>query len=73
MKGVDVLRDKYGNRIGEIQIDGSKQVLVDRYFVRLGSYDSHDNLTRDKYGNVVGVTAQPPLRTEAPPRIALIA
>ena len=39
MKGVDVLRDQYGNRIGEIQIDGSKQVLVDRYFVRLGSYD----------------------------------
>ena len=54
MKGVDVLRDRYGNRIGEIQIDGSKQVLVDRYFARLGSYDSHDNLTRDKYGNVVG-------------------
>ena len=52
MKGVDVLRDRYGNRIGEIQIDGSKQVLVDRYFDRLGSYDSHDNLTRD--GNVVG-------------------
>ena len=23
MKGVDVLRDQYGNRIGEIQIDGS--------------------------------------------------
>ena len=44
MKGVDVLRDKYGNRIGEIQINGSKQVLVDRYFVRLGSYDSHDHL-----------------------------
>ena len=39
---------------GSAQIDGSKQVLVDRYFVRLGSYDSHDNLTRDKYGNVVG-------------------
>jgi hypothetical protein len=36
MKGVDVLRDQYGNRIGEIQIDGYKQVLVDRYFVRLG-------------------------------------
>ena len=47
MKGVDVLRDRYGNRLGEIQIDGSKQVLVDRYFVRLGSYDSHDNLTRE--------------------------
>jgi hypothetical protein len=54
MQGVDVLRDQYGTRIGEIQIDGSKQVLVDRYFARLGSYDSHDNLTRDKYGNVVG-------------------
>ena len=54
MKGVDVLRDQYGNRIGEIQIDGSKQVLVDRYFVRLGTYNSHDNLTRDSYGNVVG-------------------
>ena len=40
MKGVDVLRDQYGNRMGEIQIDGSKQVLVDRYFVRLGSYDA---------------------------------
>ena len=24
MKGVDVLRDKYGNRIGEIQIDDSQ-------------------------------------------------
>ena len=47
MKGVDVLRDRYGNRIGEIQIDGSKQVLVDRYFNRLGSYDSHDNLTTE--------------------------
>jgi hypothetical protein len=54
MKGVDVLRDKYGNRLGEIQFDGSKQVLVDRHFVRLGSYDSHDDLTRDRYGNVIG-------------------
>jgi hypothetical protein len=54
MKGVDVLRDQYGNRMGEIQFDGSKQVLVDRYFVRLGSYDWHDDLTRDRYGNVVG-------------------
>jgi hypothetical protein len=54
MQGVDVLRDRYGNRIGEIQIDGSKQVLVDKYFARLSSYDSHDNLTRDQYGDVVG-------------------
>jgi hypothetical protein len=54
MQGVDVLGDRYGNRIDEIQIDGSKQVLVDKYFVRLGSYDSHDDLSRDKYGDVVG-------------------
>ena len=54
MQGVDVLGDRYGNRIDEIQIDGSKQVLVDKYFVRLGSYDLHDDLSRDKYGDVVG-------------------
>ena len=39
MKGVDVLREQNGNKVGEIEFDGSKQVLVDRYFVRLGSYD----------------------------------
>jgi hypothetical protein len=63
MKGVDVLRDKYGNRLGEIQIDGFNQVLVDRYFVRLGSYDSHDNLTRD---NLPRATRRPRLRPTRP-------
>ena len=57
MKGVDVLRDQYGNRIGEIQIDGSKQVLVDRYFSLASAHmSSHDNadLATKITENVVG-------------------
>ena len=53
MTGRKVLRDKYGNRIGEIEISGSKRTLRDKYGNRLGEYDSHDNWTRDKYGNPV--------------------
>jgi hypothetical protein len=53
MAGTEVLRDKYGTRIGEVRIDGSKQVLRDKYGNLLGSYDSHDDWTRDKYGNFV--------------------
>jgi hypothetical protein len=54
MTGREVLRDKYGNILGEIRIDGSKQTLRDKYFNPLGSYDAHDDWTRDKYGNPVG-------------------
>jgi hypothetical protein len=54
MTGREVLRDKYGTIIGEIRTEGSKQTLWDRHFNRLGSYDSHDDLTRDSYGNFVG-------------------
>jgi hypothetical protein len=54
MTGHEILRDRYGMRIGEVQINGSQQVLHDRYGYRLGRYDSHDDLTRDQYGNVVG-------------------
>jgi hypothetical protein len=49
MQGTEVLRDNYSTRIGEVRIDGSKQVLRDRYGDILGSYDSHDDLTRDKH------------------------
>jgi len=52
--GREVLRDKYGNFLGEIRIDGSKQTLRDKHFNPLGSYDSRDDWTRDKYGNPVG-------------------
>jgi hypothetical protein len=54
MQGTEKLRDKYGNILGEIRIEGSKQTLRDKYFNPLGSYDSHDDWTRDKYGNPVG-------------------
>ena len=54
MQGTEILRDKYGMRIGEIRIEGSKQTLWDKHYNRLGSYDSHDDWTRDKYGNFVG-------------------
>jgi len=37
-----------------VRTEGSKQTLWDGHFNRLGSYDSHDGWTRDKYGNPVG-------------------
>ena len=54
MTGHEVLRDRYGNRIGEIEINGSKRILRDKYGNRLGEYDSHSDWTRDKYGNPIG-------------------
>ena len=54
MTGREVLRDKYGNILGEIRIDGSKQTLWDKYFNPLGSYDANTDTTQDKYGNPVG-------------------
>jgi hypothetical protein len=52
--GHQVLRDKFGNRIGEVQINGSKRTVRDKAGNFLGSYDEHDNWTRDKAGNPVG-------------------
>jgi hypothetical protein len=54
MTSREMLRDKYGTIIGMIQIEGSRQTLRDRYGTFLGSYDSHDDWTRDRYGNAVG-------------------
>jgi hypothetical protein len=53
MQGMEVLRDRSGTKIGEIHTDGSRQVLRDRYGYLDGSYDSHDDATRDKYGTIV--------------------
>jgi hypothetical protein len=52
--GHEVLRDRYGNRIGGIEIDGSKRILRDKAGNRLGEYDSASGWTRDKYGDPVG-------------------
>ena len=54
MDGNEVLRDKYGNRLGEVVTRGSKSTLRDLYGILLGSYDAHDDWTRDRYGNFVG-------------------
>ena len=54
MEGSEVLRDKYGSRLGEIQTIGAKQVLRDKYGHRLSEYDSHTNRTTDEYGRLVG-------------------
>jgi hypothetical protein len=54
MIGNETLRDRYGEKIGEIQMNGSKCTLRDKYGNPLGSYDSHDDFTRDLYGNPIG-------------------
>ena len=54
MIGNETLRNKHGEKIGEIQMNGSKSTLRDRHGNLLGSYDSHDDLTRDLYGNPIG-------------------
>ena len=54
MTGRDELRDRHGNRIGEIEINGSKRTLRDKAGNRLGEYDSRTGRTRDKAGNPVG-------------------
>lgn len=50
----EVIRDKLGNRLGEIETNGTKQIIRDRLGNRLGEYDSRDNVTRDKLGNRLG-------------------
>jgi hypothetical protein len=54
MIGNEILRDKYGKKIGEVQMNGSKCTLRDKYGNPLGSYYSHDDFTRDLYGNPIG-------------------
>ncbi len=47
----EVLKDKYGNKLGEIVQEGRYLVIKDRYGNKLGSYDGQ--YTRDKYGNIL--------------------
>jgi hypothetical protein len=54
MDGIEVLRDRYGERIGEVVLKGSRQTLRDKYGNPLGAYDSHTDLTTDRYGNLIG-------------------
>ena len=47
-----VLKDKYGNRIGEIKTENNREVIYDKYSNRLGYFDG--KYTYDKYGNRIG-------------------
>jgi hypothetical protein len=51
----DVLRDKNGYQIGWIETDASgKQLLHDKDGYLRGSYNPHDNTTRDVNGSRIG-------------------
>ena len=54
MSDRETLRDKYGEKLGELVFQGSRTTLFDRYGYKLGDYDFNINLTRDTYGNFVG-------------------
>jgi len=54
MSEKEVLRDRAGRRIGEIETVSGKQILRDEYGNRLGEYDPHTGMTRDRFGNRVG-------------------
>lgn len=47
-----VLKDRYGNRLGEIRDEGNKQTIYDKYGSRLGYFDGR--YTYDKYGSKIG-------------------
>ena len=47
-----VLRDKYGLRLGEIKTENNREVIYDKYGNRLGYFDG--KYTYDKYGNRIG-------------------
>ena len=48
----EVLKDRYGAKVGEIRKNGSELVVYDRYGAKLGYY--RDGKTYDKYGAVYG-------------------
>lgn len=50
----EILRDRYGYKIGEIRDEGTKRILLDRYGYMLGRYEAGLDMTFDRYGNMVG-------------------
>lgn len=49
-----VLKDKVGNKIGEIREQGGKLYIYDKIGNKKGEYDPKTNVTKDKIGNRVG-------------------
>jgi hypothetical protein len=50
----EMLRDRYGHKIGEVVVQGSTRILRDGYGHKLGEYDSRDGVTREKRGRLIG-------------------
>jgi hypothetical protein len=48
------LRDRHGNKTGDIKELGGKQVIFDKHGNKLGEFDPKLNITKDKRGNKVG-------------------
>ena len=47
-----ILKDRYGIKIGEIRTEGTRQTIYDKYGIRLGYYDGR--YTYDKCGLRIG-------------------
>lgn len=47
-----VLRDRYGRKIGEIIDQGTRQIIRDEYGCKLGEFDGR--YTRDERGMIIG-------------------
>ncbi len=48
----EILRDRYGSKLGEIRDNGNEQVIYDKYGSKLGTY--RNGCTYDKYGSKIG-------------------
>ena len=49
-----ILKDKNGNKIGEIRDNGINQTIHDKNGNKLGEYRPRQNTTHDKNGNKIG-------------------
>jgi hypothetical protein len=49
-----VLKDKNGNKLGEIKEQSGRLIITDKTGNRRGEYDPKTNITKDKNGNKVG-------------------
>ena len=49
-----ILKDRIGNKIGEVREQGNRFIIVDRIGNKMGSYDPKTNTTYDHIGNKYG-------------------
>jgi hypothetical protein len=51
----EVLRDRYGRKIGEVRHNGSVSTIHDQTGKKLGEYRSSSNTTHDHTGRKIGM------------------